>query len=135
MIENGVNQHILNFACINRLTSKFKLIQILNSFRQILTYTKNFKLKNIFHTSILPIVLCISILATFMVFCRMKRIESDYKYYEINKDIEVSQYENKELHAYKAKLMSVKNLNGLAKKYQMERPKEKQIIVIKGTGV
>ncbi|MBF0361012.1 MAG: hypothetical protein HQK49_08370 [Oligoflexia bacterium] len=131
MMDSEINRQISNFnstAIVSILRYIRKTTQLP---KEILSICRNLKLKNIFNASILPIILSISILATMMVLFRMKRIELDYKYYEINKDIDEARYENKELKAYKAKLLSVKNLNLLAKKYQMERPKEKQIIVIK----
>ena len=47
-----------------------------------------------------------------------------------NKKIEQVQLEGKELKAKKARLLSVKRLRGLAKKYNLSRPKQDQIIVI-----
>ena len=65
------------------------------------------------------------------VLFRMKSIEMDYKISSMNKDIEKVVLENKELGAVKAKLLSVRNLKKMAKKYDLKQPKQKQIIVIR----
>lgn len=88
----------------------------------------------IFHaaasSSVLPIILTLLVLSLLTVLFRMKRIELDYKFYEVGQQIEQAQFENKELRAQKANLLSIKNLSQLAKKFELERPQEKQIILV-----
>ena len=84
----------------------------------------------IFSSNVFPFILTFALLGILFVLFRMKGIEIDYKISAINKDIEKVHLETKELKAKKAKLMSVKRLRGMADKYGLQRPKQKQIIVI-----
>ncbi len=61
---------------------------------------------------------------------RMKRIELDYSYYEINKKIDKAFYKNKELRAQLAKNFSIEGLTLLAKRHHLNRPKKDQIIIM-----
>ena len=67
--------------------------------------------KIIFSTEGLPIVLTIAILSVLFVLVRMKSVEQAYTKNEVSKQIKKSKYVNKELHAKKAKLLSVKILH------------------------
>ncbi|MDA9793171.1 hypothetical protein N9B72_01175 [Bacteriovoracaceae bacterium] len=60
----------------------------------------------------------------------MKGVEQQYKYNEISQKIERVTFDNKELKARKAKLLSVKNLRKYAKQYNLKSPSQKQIIVL-----
>ncbi|ATH06435.1 hypothetical protein BIY24_00310 [Halobacteriovorax marinus] len=78
----------------------------------------------------LPIMLTLSVLGVLFVLFRMKGIELNYKITNMNKDIEKVALESKELKAKKARLLSVKNLRTIAKKYELKQPKQNQVIVI-----
>ena len=78
----------------------------------------------------LPFTLVLTILCILFVLFRMKAIEQDYKYTHVQKRIEKEAIENKELKAQKARLLSVKNLKKMARRYKMKEPTNKQIIVI-----
>lgn len=60
----------------------------------------------------------------------MKGVEQDYQYSEVMKEINQALVERKELRAQKAKLLSVKNLQRYAKKFNMEEPQQSHIIVV-----
>lgn len=60
----------------------------------------------------------------------MKGVEQQYKYNEIAQKIEKVTFDNKDLKARKARLLSVKNLRRFAKKYDLKEPSQKQIIVM-----
>lgn len=79
---------------------------------------------------IIPTILIIFTLLLLTVLFRMQRIELDYKYYELNQKISKANFENKELKAEVAQLLSIKNLGQLSKKFHLEEPKEDQIIMI-----
>lgn len=78
----------------------------------------------------LPIMLTLSVLGVLFVLFRMKGIELNYKITNMNKDIEKVALESKELRAKKARLLSVKNLRTIARKYELKQPKQNQVIVI-----
>ncbi|MBF0311880.1 MAG: hypothetical protein HQK50_04515 [Oligoflexia bacterium] len=82
------------------------------------------------NSTLLPITLTVFMLLLLTVLFRMKRIELDYKYGEINQQISRNTFENKELGAQKAQITSIKSLNQIAQKYNLNRPGEKQIILI-----
>ncbi|MDD0854666.1 hypothetical protein HBN50_16250 [Halobacteriovorax sp. GB3] len=89
------------------------------------------QLKKIFLSSQgLPIVLTISIIGILFVLFRMKGVELNYKITSLNKDIEKVVVEGKELKAQKARLLSIKSLTKMARKYNLSEPKQHQIIVI-----
>ena len=90
------------------------------------------KLKAFFLSSqILPLVLAFFTVSILFVLFRMKGVELDYRISDINKDVKSVTLENKELKARKAKLLSTKRLQRLAKKYNLALPKQDQIIIIK----
>ncbi len=78
----------------------------------------------------LPLIFVVSILGIMFVLIRMKGIEQDYKFNEIAKRIRVQQTQNKELKAKKARELSVKKLKAYARKFKLNEPDEKRIIII-----
>ena len=89
------------------------------------------KLKNIvFSSQGFPIILTLFTIATMFVLFRMKGVDMRYKVAEEQKTIDKLVMENKELKARKAKLLSVTKLKKLAKKYELNQPKQSQIIVL-----
>jgi cell division protein FtsL len=78
----------------------------------------------------LPLFLSFAVLAMLFVLFRMKGVELDYKISNIDQQIDRISLESKELKARKAKLLSVRRLRRLAKKFGMEEAKQGQIIVI-----
>ena len=85
---------------------------------------------NVFNSQTLPLIFVVSVLGIFFVLIRMKGVEQDYKYNEIAKRIKVQTIENKELKAKRAKLLSVKQLKAMAKKFKYKEPDEKHIIIV-----
>ena len=77
--------------------------------------------------SIIFVFVVISFLA---VSFRMKSVELDYEKIEVEKSLKKVQTKNKRLKAERAKLLSVEELNQLAKRLEMKVPSQKQIIVI-----
>ncbi len=92
-------------------------------------FSDNFR-KILFSSQGFPIMLTLSVLGVLFVLFRMKAVETNYKITSMNKDIEKVALESKELKAKKARLLSVKALRKMAKKYKLSQPKDKQIIVI-----
>lgn len=96
--------------------------------------TKNKFLEKIvklfFSSSYFPFILSISVLGLLFIMFRMKSIEQDYKFNGLNKKIEQSNNDNKDLKARKAKLLSAKNLRTMASNHNLTEPKQEQIIVI-----
>jgi cell division protein FtsL len=92
-------------------------------------FNDNFK-KIFFSSQGFPIMLTLSVIAVLFVLFRMKAVETNYKITSMNKDIDKVALESKELKAKKARLLSVKALNKMARKYELNQPKDKQIIVI-----
>lgn len=86
--------------------------------------------KFFFASSYFPFILSISVIGLLFIMFRMKSIEQDYKVHNLNKKIEQSNNDNKELRAKKAKLLSAKNLRTLAEKHSLTEPGQEQIIVI-----
>lgn len=78
----------------------------------------------------MPVFFVFTIIGALYVFTRMKGIEQDYKYNDLAKRIDVQKIQNKELKAKKARELSVKNLKAYAKKYNLQEPDEKRIIVV-----
>lgn len=60
----------------------------------------------------------------------MKGVEQDYKYNELAKRVGIQQIQNKELKAKRARQLSVKKLRAYAKKFELNEPDEKRIIII-----
>ncbi|MBT7611538.1 MAG: hypothetical protein HN576_17410 [Bacteriovoracaceae bacterium] len=85
----------------------------------------------IFSSHGFPIFLGFTLMGILFVLFRMKSIEIDYKISSINKDINKVIVENKEISAIKAKMLSVRNLKSMARKYKLSQPRQKQIIVIR----
>ena len=83
-----------------------------------------------FNPQVFPICLFLMVIGVLFVLFRMKSVELDYKVSEVNKKIRKNEVENKKLEASKAKLLSIKNLRRLAKKYDLQEPKQNQIIII-----
>ena len=77
-----------------------------------------------------PIIAVATFLGIMLVLFRMKSVEQDYSINQINSDTKDISYLNKDLKARKADKLSVDNLQVLAKRYSLESPKQKQIIVI-----
>lgn len=78
----------------------------------------------------LPLIFVISIIGIMFVLIRMKGVEQDYKYNEIAKRIKVQKIQNKELKAKRARELSVKRLKSYAKKFKLNEPDEKRVIII-----
>ena len=83
-----------------------------------------------FSSKFFPILALVAFLGISLVLFRMKSIEQDYSINQIDRDTKEISYVNKDLKAKRANRLSVKNLQSLAKKYNLDRPKQKQIIVI-----
>ncbi|MBT3983080.1 MAG: hypothetical protein HOE90_17120 [Bacteriovoracaceae bacterium] len=77
-----------------------------------------------------PIVLCFVTLLILTILFRMKNVEQNLSFNQFRSQIEKLSFENKELKAEKAELLSVNNLRRFAKRYKLKEPSEKQIIVI-----
>jgi cell division protein FtsL len=89
------------------------------------------KIKSIaFSSQGLPVFLTLSVLGILFVIFRMQSVELDYKINDVKKDIKKVKLENKALKAKKARELSTKKLRNLAKKYDLNQPKQDQIIVI-----
>ena len=84
----------------------------------------------LFSNQVFPFVLTFFVLGLLFVLFRMKGVELDYKITSVNKDIDEVTLDNKELKAKKARLLSVKRLRRLAKKYDLKQPRQTQIIVL-----
>lgn len=84
----------------------------------------------IFSSRGFPLILTFTMLGILFVLFRMKGIEMEYKLSDINRTIDNVSLENKELKAQKARLLSVNQLNQLAKKFDLKQPGQGQIIVI-----
>lgn len=93
------------------------------------SYSTRFK-EFLLSSKFFPILFALAILSILLVLFRMKSIEQDYSINEINSETKTISYENKDLKAQKAGKLSVKNLRKMANKYNLQRPKQKQIIVI-----
>ena len=93
-------------------------------------YSKYYSSNSLVGLEVLPICLCLVLIALLFVLVRMKGIEQDYKLNDINSQVTKALYENRDLKARRAKLLSTKNLRGLAGKFKMESPKQNQIIVV-----
>ena len=83
-----------------------------------------------FNPQVFPICLFLMVIGVLFVLFRMKSVELDYKVSEVNKKIRKNEVQNKKLEAVRAKLLSIKNLRRFAKKYNLQEPKQNQIIII-----
>jgi cell division protein FtsL len=83
-----------------------------------------------FNPQVFPICLFLMVMGILFVLFRMKSVETDYKISEVNKKIRKITLEKKQLEATKAKLLSIKSLRKLAYKYELQEPKQNQIIII-----
>ena len=89
------------------------------------------KIKEIvFSTKGFPIFLSFTTLAILFVLFRMKNVEMDYTISKTNREIEKVVLDNKELKAKKARMLSAEKLRKLASAYNLDQPKQDQIIVI-----
>lgn len=87
-------------------------------------------IKNFIHSNSMPLIITMTTVAILFVLIRMKGIEQDYEYNEISKIHKNEKDDNKELKAYKAKLLSVKNLKSFSNKFKLKEPKDNQVIII-----
>ena len=99
-------------------------------FRGLKQLIKPFFRRVVFSSEGLPIVLSLSILGVLLVLFRMKGIEQDYQINKVEHKKKSLVFKNKELKAQKAGQLSVKNLRQMAERYNLQRPKQKQIIII-----
>ena len=76
------------------------------------------------------ILFVLSTIAIFLVLFRMKTVELDYEITRVRGLVKKARMEGKELSAKRARMLSIKNLRIMAKKYNLNEPKQKQIIVI-----
>ena len=76
------------------------------------------------------ILLVLCIMAIFLVLFRMKTVELDYEIARINKLVKKKRQEGRDLRAKRAKMLSIRNLRAMARKYNLNEPEQKQIIVI-----
>ena len=83
-----------------------------------------------FNPQVFPLCLFLMVIGVLFVLFRMKSVEVDYKVSEVNTKIRKNEVQNKKLEAVRAKLLSIKNLRRLAKKYDLQEPKQNQIIII-----
>ena len=83
-----------------------------------------------FNPQVFPLCLFLMVIGVLFVLFRMKSVEVDYKVSEVNTKIRKNEVQNKKLEAIRAKLLSIKNLRRLAKKYDLQEPKQNQIIII-----
>lgn len=67
----------------------------------------------------------------FLVIFRMKALDQDYAYTELNNKIRVATTENKQVKAMRAKMLSSESLQKLAQKHSMKAPNQNQLIIIK----
>jgi hypothetical protein len=91
--------------------------------------------KKFFHTIIfshdyLPILMTFIFLSITFVLVRMKVVDQHYQHDEDSKRFSQLELENKVLKATNANLLSIDNLRKLAKKYDLQSPKNNQVIVI-----
>lgn len=93
------------------------------------TLTDHFK-KIVFSSQGFPIILTLAVMSILFVIFRMQSVEMDYKINDIKAEIIKAQQDGKDLSAKKAQELSVKKLRGYAKDYELNEPKQEQIIVI-----
>ena len=93
-------------------------------------FLKEFLNQYILTSQTFPLICVLATLGVMFVLIRMKGLEQDYKFSDISKKIKIQETENKELKAERARMLSIKNLKGFAKKYKLKEPDEKHIIII-----
>ena len=91
---------------------------------------KEFFSKIVFSSQGFPIIITLTTLGILLVLFRMKSVEQDYKINQINEENQRVLFYNKDLKAKKADRLSVNNLRDLAEKYNLQQPKQNQVIVI-----
>ena len=84
----------------------------------------------IYESKSMPLLFVVAIIGILFVLVRMKGIEQDYKLNGIQKIVSVHQVKNKELKALRARELSIKKLKAYAKKFKLNEPDEKRIIII-----
>lgn len=90
-----------------------------------------FKIKNfLLNSKAMPLVFAFSVIGIMFVLIRMKGVEQDYSYNELEKRVKIQQLQNKELKAKRARHLSMKKLRALADKFELNEPDEKRIIII-----
>lgn len=92
--------------------------------------SKNRIIEAIGSSNYLPYILTFASIGIMFVLIRMKGIEQQYKFNDINQKIDKVTFDNKDLKARKARLLSVKNLRKIANQYELQEPTQKQIIVM-----
>ena len=89
------------------------------------------KVKNFFlNSKAMPLVFAFSVIGIMFVLIRMKGVEQDYTFNELENRVKIQQLQNKELKAKRARHLSMKKLKALADKYELNEPDEKRIIII-----
>ena len=78
----------------------------------------------------MPLVFAFSVIGIMFVLIRMKGVEQDYTFNELEKRVKIQQLQNKELKAKRASHLSMKKLKALADKFELNEPDEKRIIII-----
>ena len=86
--------------------------------------------ESLVNSQTLPLIFVVSIIGIMFVLIRMKGIEQDYKFNDIQKRVSIQQVQNKELKAKRARQLSMKKLKAYAKKFKLSEPDEKRIIII-----
>jgi hypothetical protein len=93
-------------------------------------FIKAFLNKYVLTSQTFPLICVLGTLGVMFVLFRMKGIEQDYRFSDLTKKIKIEETENKELKAERARMLSIKNLKGFAKRYKLKEPNEKHIIII-----
>lgn len=89
------------------------------------------KLKDfLLNSKTLPLIFSFSVLGIMFVLVRMKGVEQDYSFNEIEKRTKIQRVQNKELKAKRARELSMKKLKAFADKYDLSEPDEKRIIIV-----
>jgi hypothetical protein len=86
--------------------------------------------ESLVNSQTLPLIFVVSVIGIMFVLIRMKGIEQDYKFNDIQKRVSIQQIQNKELKAKRARQLSMKKLKAYAKKFNLSEPDEKRIIII-----
>ncbi len=89
------------------------------------------KLKDfLLNSKTIPLIFSFSVLGIMFVLVRMKGVEQDYSFNEIEKRTKIQRVQNKELKARRARELSMKKLKAFADKYDLSEPDEKRIIIV-----